>query len=1252
VTDDASLSQLVVIGASAGGIEALAILVATLPPDFPAPIVLAQHLDPRRPSHLQEILTRRSTLPVRTVVDRAHLEPGVIFVVPANRHVRISDHAIALQAAGAGRPIPSVDLLLSSAAALYGDKLIAVILTGTGSDGAAGARAVKAAGGTVVIQNPDTALYPGMPRSLAPTTVDAVANLEQIGPLLYDLLAGGTVPVQPNEEEVLAAFLAQVRERNGIDFNRYKMGTIRRRLQRRIVVTETGNLAGYLQYLDTHPDEYGRLVSSFLIKVTEFFRDPKLFAVLRETVLPELIAAARQHDNTLRLWSAGCATGEEAYSLAILVAEGLGADLDDVDIRIFATDVDEDAVAFARRGVYHASALGGVSAALRTRYFTADGDAYQVKKRVRSLVVFGQHDLGQRPPFPRLDLVLCRNVLIYFTPDLQTRTLQLFAYALRDGGILVLGKAETANPLGASFAPMHRGQQIYRRQGERLPLPPVRLADTLAGPGQRVAPPARATGQPPAADQPVWGPIPRADQHITLTLPIGVAVVDRRYDIQSINGAARRLLAIYGPAIGEDLLHLAPALPHTALRTAIDTVVREGTSSVLDEVAVEDALTGEPRYLRLTCQPQRVEWETSAVELVTIVVTEITADVRARQALEEQARTLDAALHASQQQTDTALRQVQQEAQAEHMRQEQALARLVTASRQLTEANQELLAVNEELRASHEAFQLSTQEAQTTAEEIETVNEEMQATNEELETLNEELQATNEELNIANDDLHARSLELQDLAQTSQEERARLAAVLAGMGDAVLVVDAAGAPILTNAAYARLFGGERASFAAGDEQGQRLPPAATPQARAARGETFRMEFTTVDAAGQRCWYEASGQPLTGGDGVGPGGVVVIRDSTARKAQEEDVRVRETRLRLLLEQTPAIIWSTDTDLRFTFAAGTVLATLGLTPNQLIGRRLPEIAALVEPATPGGSEAHETTTLPAHRRALAGEPASYTTVWRGRTLQIYVESLRDPDRAITGTIAIAQDITELSLRRLHDEFIATVSHHLLTPLAAARAGLGLLADGVGARLEAEDRRLLDNIGRNIGRLNINLNDLLALNQLKAGTLPFEPGPFDLRTIVAGAMAVVQPLLREKQQELTVALSAPLLVLGDPEELTQALINLLANAHRHTPAGTHITIAGRVVGNEVVLTISDTGPGIPAGEREAIFQRFHRLARPGATAETGAGLGLAIVRGITELHGGRVWVESVAGQGAAFHIALPCAQHDDSDADGTQP
>ena len=486
--------QLVVIGSSAGGIDALATLVATLPHDFPAPIVIAQHLDPTHASHLGEILARRSVLPVRTIAAHAALEPGVVFVVPANRHVEVTDHAVSVHAQGSSRSKPSIDLLLTSAARVFGERLIAVILTGSGSDGTAGAWAVKAAGGTVVIQDPATAAYPSMPRSLAPTTVDVVADLARIGPLLYDLLVGmATLPStsdtadDPLDDAALTAVLARVRVRQGLDFAPYKAATIRRRLQLRLAVTGTDTLAAYGAYLDDHPEEYRRLVSSFLIKVTEFFRDPTLFDELRERVLPELIAQARAGSRALRLWSAGCATGEEAYSLAILVAEVLGDDLERVDVRIFATDLDKDAIGFARHGRYPAAALTTLPAALRARYFTAIDGAFLVVKRVRDLVVFGEHDLGQQPPFPHIDLALCRNVLIYFTPALQLRALQVFAFALRAGGYLALGNAETPGPLAEDFAAAHPQLKLYRRTDTRAPVPSAWRTGTTGPPGPLLA---------------------------------------------------------------------------------------------------------------------------------------------------------------------------------------------------------------------------------------------------------------------------------------------------------------------------------------------------------------------------------------------------------------------------------------------------------------------------------------------------------------------------------------------------------------------------------------------------------------------------------------------------------------------------------------------------------------------------------------------------------------------------------------------
>lgn len=870
MSDTESAAHLVVVGASAGGIEALSTLVATLSAPFPAPIVIAQHLDPSRPSHLQSILARRTPLPVVTVQDHAPLHRGTIYVVPSNNHIEITDHDVTVLPEGPGRPKPSVDLLLSSAARIFGEQLIAVILTGTGSDGTQGAVAVKQAGGTVVIQNPVTAAYPGMPQSLAPHTVDIVADIERIGPIVHDLLTGVTVLPRGDDEPEFHALLEQVRLRTGIDFRGYKPATIQRRLQRRLVATNAADLAQYIEVLHVQPAEYDRLVSSFLINVTAFIRDPDLFAVLRAEVLPDLIADSRTRDHELRIWSAGCATGEEAYSLAILVCEILGEELDRFNIKIFATDLDADAIAFARRGVYPFAAVAGLSDDLVARYFSVSSGACTVLKRVRSLVVFGEHDLAQRAPFPRIDLVVCRNVLIYFAKDLQQRALQLFAFALRQGGYLVLGKTETVSPLPESFIPQHAPHKIYRRHGERLSTLP------LAQVGVAALRERRSEQRPPQSASRHMVQVQHdlqqsrtAHEHLLLTLPIGVVVVDQRYDIQVINSAARRLLGIHTSAIGEDFVHLAQHVAPRALRAAIDQAIRDNSISSLDEVEVPHVTTGEPTFLQIVCYPQgHAEDDTSRSAL--ILVTDMTSVMTTRREL-ERAHLSQATLAAQRAQSvadleranadlarrndefqqsnaalDLARRAVEEEV-ARHgqqvadvaMRHGQQMEHLIESNRALLAANEALTTVNAELRAARDEILLSNEDAQAALEEVETLSEEQQATNEELETLNEELQATIEELNTSNADLAARGDELQDVArsleaqhQQSERERAQLAAILAGMADAVLVVSPEGTPVVTNAAYVDVFGPGVGGLT--DTFGQPVPPDATPQARAAR----------------------------------------------------------------------------------------------------------------------------------------------------------------------------------------------------------------------------------------------------------------------------------------------------------------------------------------------------------------------------------------------------------------------------------
>ncbi|MBV9577462.1 MAG: PAS domain-containing protein [Chloroflexi bacterium] len=857
---------LVVVGASAGGIEALSTLVGTLPPTFPAPIILAQHLDPSRFSHLREILANRASLPVRTVQDQEHLENGTIYVVPSDRHVEISDHSVhVLAEPGRGRPAPSIDLLLASAADAFGEQLIAVILTGLGSDGADGARRVKEMGGTVIIQNPQTATHPDMPLSLAPTTIDIVAELGAIGPLLNELLSGTYVPAEPDDDRRLRGVLEQLRTRSGIDFASYKEPTIRRRLQRCMLDTHNEKLEDYVRYLRRNPEEYDRLANSFLIKVTDFFRDADLFNYLRDQLMPTLIDEARAHGKELRLWSAGCATGEEAYSLAILVSELLGNELEHFTVRIFATDLDGEAIAFARRGVYPISALKNVPSEIRDRHLTRVDSAWEVRKQLRGMVIFGQHDLGQRAPFPRIDLVLCRNVLIYFTPELQRRSLQLFAFALREGGYLVLGKSESTSPLPENFTMVQPRLKIFRRHGERVLIPPSRIRDAaptpifsatvgrpmLAGIERELARAhSRQLTLPTGAE--------RAEK-VLLELPTGVVVVDRNYDIQSINAAARRLLGIHNPALGDDLVHLAYRALATPLRDAIDAGLSGDEGHVVHELTSLPDDPGNPRFFEIfSFVIQTASDRGDAPELIVVLIDDVTKrEVRIRN-LETERSNADSRALQLQNLLDESTRSV----------------------RDLLAANQDLAIANSGLRSANEELLVGNEEAQAAMEEIETLNEEQQATNEELETLNEELQATVEELNATNEDLQARTAELQEQATAQgalvgslREEHQRLDAILDGMSDAVIMVDSDATPVLTNPAFRAAFGDSLPVLV--DMSGQRLSQRNHPLRMAARGEAFTQQFGVETDDGVARLFEARGQPIRG-DGTS-GAVIVIRD---------------------------------------------------------------------------------------------------------------------------------------------------------------------------------------------------------------------------------------------------------------------------------------------------------------------------------------------------------------------------------------
>ena len=777
-------NDLVVVGSSAGGISALSTLVSTLHTPFPAPIVLAQHLDPQRPSHLASILERRSTLPIVVVDENAPtpLEKGKIYVVPANRHVKIIDGHVNLEKDSIERPKPSVDILLSSAARSYGEHLIAVILTGSGSDGAAGAVDVKNAGGLVIIQNPETAPYPSMPLSLPPTAVDHVMEMEQIGPLLFDLLQGLQIPITEQVDDPLRDLLARVGNQTNIDFRNYKPSTIVRRLSRRMAVNQVASIRDYDEFLRTHPDEIPELVKTFLIKVTGFFRDPEAFNWVRETIIPELIERGKDNGRTIRMWSAGCSTGEEPYSLGLLLADQLDGEFPEWNIKIFATDLAEDALAFARRGIYPENILKDLPNDYRIRYFEKMEHGYRVSKPLRQAVIFGHQDISRGVPFPRIDLVTCRNLLIYLKPELQQTVLDLFAYSLaQTHGYLFLGKAETTRPTKATFELVNKKWKIYRCLGGPAALP-IREGNFIGVPGSVWSEQRRpSTAVPASTDHLTAGEIEtkhlrRINETLLRSTHVAIVVIDRSYRILTINATARRLLGVRDLGYDQDFLHTVRSLPYQEVRQAIDLVFRERSTVTLPNLELDHAIEGAGRYVNFSVTMMQVEH--GSPEFAVITAMDATEQTQIRKRLEVVER--------------------------EHA---DLVNQLSATNKRLGTMNKELQDANEELQAANEELMLTQEELQATNEEFEATNEELQATNEELETNNEELQATNEELQTTNDELTARTAELQELSQQHRIEQSELSSVLERFPHYAMVLNAEDLTIhAVNSAYKELLG--------------------------------------------------------------------------------------------------------------------------------------------------------------------------------------------------------------------------------------------------------------------------------------------------------------------------------------------------------------------------------------------------------------------------------------------------------------
>lgn len=700
------------IGASAGGLEALSALIAQLPGNLGASYVIVQHMSPNHRSMLVQLIARETPMAVSEVVEGESPQPDHIYITPPNRNIALQEGAFVLtEPAAEVIPKPSVDVFFTSLAEDCGENAIGVVLSGTGSDGAVGVRAIKASGGLVFAQEPGSAKYSGMPQSAIDTDcVNWVMTPGQIAAEIEVIVrAQGAIPPPVSGGPVpatLRSLLQRVMRHARVDFSGYKESTVWRRILRRMVSNRVHTMEDYLQLTEKNPEELNQLCKEILISVTSFFRDPLAFNALREP-LGELLAGKSPGDE-IRIWVAGCATGEEAYSIAILLSELTGSELSSFRVQIFATDIDLNAMAVARRGVYPDSALAEIPRELIERYFIKRESNWELAKSVRDLVVFARQDLAQDPPFLRLDLITCRNVLIYFQTSLQEQVLSTFHYALRPGGLLFLGKSETAHQRDGLFESITREAKLFRRRGGDSRLPAQMLSATPPPAADPRLPVAKSRSQ--MQDEQLLGAV------IEASLPPSV-VVTSQLDIRHVFGDVSAFLNLRPGRPDFNLLSLVRAEWKIELQTLLYQVAQRKTRTLGRLRAVGTGPGG--RGVRVSVVP-----------------------LGFRLAGGEEAYLVGFELPASDEEN------VDPSAQP-----------MVAEARNVEE---ELIATREHLQTVIEELETSNEETQALNEELQASNEELQASNEELQASNEELQSTNEELTTVNEELQIKTAELAD----------------------------------------------------------------------------------------------------------------------------------------------------------------------------------------------------------------------------------------------------------------------------------------------------------------------------------------------------------------------------------------------------------------------------------------------------------------------------------------------------------
>lgn len=1191
------------IGASAGGLDALKSFFDSAPADMGAALVVIQHLDPAHPSLTAEILARHTKMPTRQVEHGAKVEINHAYVIPPNTYLTLKGSEFKLSEATPqhGLRMP-VDAFFGSLAAQYDHRAVGIVLSGTGNDGTAGLREIKGSGGVVFAQSPETAQFDGMPRAAIGTgLVDVVCPVEDMPSRIQAYLSHKRIkliaetkeaPVVPGDEAHLKSILALLQARHGYDLQGYKKGTLGRRIIRRMGLRNIEEMSDYLAYLRENDKEAEDLYRDLLINFTSFFRDPDAFDALSASVLSKLVEE-KDGPDPIRVWVPGCSSGEEAYSIAMLLVEKLEAAHKGNPVQVFATDIDDQALAVARAGTYSPNLVTGVSPERLQRFFNKKDNAYQVNRKLREQVTFAPQNVITDPPFSRMDLISCRNLLIYLEGKLQDRIIGYFHFSLEDGGYLFLGRSESTNQATGQFEPIDKKFRIFRRlagaQASSINFPTN---------GSRAHPVAIGLQPVTRPREATWLRELMQQQLLRSYAPAAV-LTNTRHQVLYFMGPTALYLEQPSGLPTQDLLSLAPAELRQHLRRGLQKAIHSPEAVVIDNVLVHRS--GLAQKIRIAIKPMATPGEIEQLFMVTF-------------------------------EDHAAGKEQPAGAAAETPAQQSAAGELET---RLRDTQEDLQISLEELESTNEALQASN-------EEMMSVNEELQSANEELETSKEELQAMNEELSTVNN-------QLKDKVEQLADVNADLENFVASTGIATLLLDSNHnigrfTPVakrlfnLIDADLGRPISDIKQKFADSrflrdiDSVFQDFKPIER-EILADDGACYMMRITPYRAREGR-----------------PGGVVVtFVDISQRLLNESKLRESETRFRSLVENAPDPLILVGVDGKIALANLQAQTFFGYDQQELVGMKIED---LIPKRFRKRHEAHRKKFGEEVKARPMGSGLELLALAKNGE-EIPIEVGLGPVKTEDGVMVCAsiKDIREhrqavIAVQEAQaraekatnakSRFLATASHDLRQPLQS----LTMLTDALA--LKVDDPKLAELVerqGESLANIRGLLNSLLDISKLDTGGVKIEIVDLDLGAMVAGICASFQAQADRKGLKLAVDVPAAV-VRTDRNLLQQLLQNMIGNAIHYTKHGS-VKVVSRVVGNELKVEIRDTGVGIPADQLDHIFEEFYQIGRDPQQGDAGLGLGLAIVNRIAEKLDIRVEVESKVGKGSVFSFRLPTSE-----------